>query len=164
MNGNRTVHKEGFVLVAVGIIVILLSLMVPDNPVKINYPWAFIAEARFFPLVIGGIFGLLGLRLAYRHVDAVEKTPLDRSDVGRLAAVIAAACVYLFLIPRVSSWFSGSEFFGGGSFLLTTFLYMAGMLLYLNTSMRARTNLLLAVIFMFFGAYVLPLSLKIKLP
>lgn len=164
MDGNRTIHKEGFVLVAVGTIVILLSIMVPDNPVKINHPWSFIAEARFFPMLIGLVLGFLGIRLAYRHFDAVDKTPLDKNDVSRLAIIMAATCVYLFLIPRVSSWFAGSDLLGGGAFLLTTFLFMAGMLLYLNTSMRARTNILLALIFMFFGAHVLPLSLKIKLP
>ena len=164
MDGNRTIHKEGFVLVALGIIVILLSLMVPDNPVKIDHPWSFIAEARFFPMLIGFVLGLLGIRLAYRHFDAVDKTPLDKNDVGRLVLIIIATCVYLYLIPRVSSWFAGSELFSGGAFILATFLFMAGMLLYLNTSMRARTNILLAVIFTFLGAYILPISLKIKLP
>ena len=133
---------EGPIMIAVGLIALILSLQIRNNPVKVEGVLNLLVQAKM----------LLGVMLTLQLNKGLLVTPkMDKETWLRVLVLTAMTLVYL-----IAAYYAG--------FLITTFLYCFAMLLYLNWKQKNPVFLLvLSAVYTAVTVYLVPMMLHLNL-
>ena len=153
---NWIKYVEGFLVTLLGILCVVGSIQLPNNPVRIRGWVSFFVQARFIPLITGAILTLLGVLLIFTiHRERDAKTfryEISAQEIRTLLIVVAIVGAYILGILN----------FG---FLAPTALYLPAILFFLNyQNTHPIKILLIAAVFFIVGYWLTPMLLRINLP
>lgn len=147
---------EGYIVTGFGILTIVGSILLPDNPVKLEGWINFVAQARFLPLVSGTAIALLGISLL-AEIKKITNASQFTYDIKKQEACRILCVVGIVLLYVIAIMFMG--------FLVPTALYFLVILFYLNYKLYSPIKIIgMAVLFFLVTYFGLPLMLNITLP
>ena len=133
---------EGPIMIAVGLIALILSLQIRNNPVKVEGVLNLLVQAKMLPIVVSVLIVILGVMVTPK---------MDKETWLRVLVLTAMTLVYL-----IAAYYAG--------FLITTFLYCFAMLLYLNWKQKNPVFLLvLSAVYTAVTVYLVPMMLHLNL-
>ena len=136
---------EGPIMIAVGLIALILSLQIRNNPVKVEGVLNLLVQAKMLPIVVSVLIVILGVMLT------LVTPKMDKETWLRVLVLTAMTLVYL-----IAAYYAG--------FLITTFLYCFAMLLYLNWKQKNPVFLLvLSAVYTAVTVYLVPMMLHLNL-
>lgn len=143
---------EGPIMIAVGLIALILSLQIRNNPVKVEGVLNLLVQAKMLPIVVSVLIVILGVMLTLQLNKGLLVTPkMDKETWLRVLVLTAMTLVYL-----IAAYYAG--------FLITTFLYCFAMLLYLNWKQKNPVFLLvLSAVYTAVTVYLVPMMLHLNL-
>ncbi len=156
MENNFKKCIEGIVITLIGIIAIVCSLGIQDNPVKMSGWVGFVAQARFFPLLTGVLITVLGLRLTFflnKNTDkSLVEYDINKKEFLNILILICIVCLYLLGVTYIG-------------FAISTLVYLFVIMFYLNYK-KYKTYIIIGIIIVFFvvSNYAIPAMLRINMP
>ena len=139
---------EGPIMIAVGLIALILSLQIRNNPVKVEGVLNLLVQAKMLPIVVSVLIVILGVMLTLQLNKGLLVTPKMDKETWLLTAM---TLVYL-----IAAYYAG--------FLITTFLSCFAMLLYLNWKQKNPVFLLvLSAVYTAVTVYLVPMMLHLNL-
>ena len=138
---------EGPIMIAVGLIALILSLQIRNNPVKVEGVLNLLVQAKMLPIVVSVLIVILGVMLTLQLNKGLLVTPkMDKETWLRVLVLTAMTLVYL-----IAAYY-------------TTFLYCFAMLLYLNWKQKNPVFLLvLSAVYTAVTVYLVPMMLHLNL-
>ena len=87
---------EGPIMIAVGLIALILSLQIRNNPVKVEGVLNLLVQAKMLPIVVSVLIVILGVMLTLQLNKGLLVTPkMDKETWLRVLVLTAMTLVYL---------------------------------------------------------------------
>jgi len=143
---------EGLIMVVLGVICLILSLKIRNNPVKVQGALNILVQAKMLPLVVSVLIIILGVMLIMQLEKGLLVTPaISKETFVRVLILTVITLAYLLITYKVG-------------FLIPTFVYCLAMLFYLNWKQKNPVLLVVAaVIYSAVTLFLVPWILNLNL-
>lgn len=143
---------EGPIMVILGIICLILSLGIRNNPVKVEGFLNVLVQAKMIPTLVSILIIVLGVILTIQLDKGLLVTPtMPKESWLRVLILMGITLAYLLVTYQVG-------------FLIPTFVYCLVMLLYLNWKQRNPVLMLVtAAIYTGVTVFLVPWMLNLNL-
>ena len=151
-NEKKKLCLEGPIMTALGIVCLILSLKIRNNPVKVEGFLNVLVQAKMVPILVSVLIIIMGIIMTLQIQKGILKTAtLPKETWVRVLILTAMTVVYLVVTSKVG-------------FLVPTFVYCFLMLLYLNWKQKNPVLLLgIAALYTAVTVYLVPWMLKLSL-
>lgn len=153
MQHKKKLPIEGIIIIAIGVFFTFLAIRVPSNPVRLEGWLNVLAQAKAVPLLSGILMIAFGIVLTTQMSSGrVSSTFIKIKD--KKGAIISLASTLIYLVSII--------YFG---FKITTALYLAFILIYLNKNKSKMPVIIASIISLYLVSIVLiPKILSLRLP
>lgn len=141
---------EGLIVTAAGVLFIIFSLKIRNNPISIEGPLNGIVQARFVPLVLSVLILVQGIVLTVALWRGKEQTETVGGFHLRSLIVVSLTVAYLLLV----SWIG---------FAVPTVVYMGTLLFVVNKGRKPLFLLVLTGLYSVIALLVIPSVLNLQL-
>jgi len=156
---------EGIVVTAIGSVILISSILLPENPIRFEGWLGVVVQAGFLPTILCLLIIVFGLKLilSNRTPAATERAMTEKADRGaaiRIAAVLGLTTIYVVLLGIIN-------------FPLLSLFYFIIIISYLKFSENGRKSnwvsvflkiVLISITFALIVAYLLPYMLRLQVP
>jgi len=156
---------EGIVVTAIGSVILISSILLPENPIRFEGWLGVVVQAGFLPTILCLIIIVFGLKLilSNRTPAVTERAMTEKVDRGgaiRIAVVLGLTTIYVVLLGIIN-------------FPLLSLFYFITIISYLKFSENGRKSnwvpiflkiFLISITFALIVAYLLPYMLRLQLP
>lgn len=145
-------YLEGPIMIVLGIICLILSLQIRNNPVKVPGFLNVLVQAKMLPIAVSVLIIILGVILTSQLKKGLLVTPsMPKESWIRVSILTLITLAYLIAV-----YFTG--------FLIPTFVYCLVMLLYLNWKQKNPILLLaVAAVYTAVTVFLVPWILNLNL-
>jgi len=164
MKINENVIEGTFVTV-IGLIILIASILLPDNPIKFEGWIGLVVQAGFLPTILSSLIIILGLKLMItKKIPTDDKAAIAEKTGNvagiRIAVVIGLTAIYIILLGKIN-------------FAILSFCYFIALISYLkfaeNDSKGNKTLLfskifIISITFTIVISYLLPYMLRLQVP
>lgn len=141
---------EGLLVTITGVVFVILSLGIRDNPVAVESKFNLIVEAKFAPLALSVLIAIQGLTLAISQWRGNDRTSHDGGFTPRALIVGLLTVAYLYMISLVG-------------FTVPTVVYVGALLFVVNKGRKPLLLLALTALYSIIALLLIPLSLNLQL-
>ena len=151
-NEKKKLCLEGPIMVALGIVCLILSLKIRNNPVKVQGFLNVLVQAKMVPILVSCLIIVLGIIMTLQFQKGLlTSVSLPKETWVRILILTALTVIYLVVASKVG-------------FLIPTFVYCFLMLLYLNWKQKNPVILLvIAALYTAVTVYLVPWVLHLNL-
>jgi len=156
---------EGIVVTAIGSVILISSILLPENPIRFEGWLGVVVQAGFLPTILCLIIIVFGLKLilSNRTPAVTERAMTEKVDRGgaiRIAVVLGLTTIYVVLLGIIN-------------FPLLSLFYFIIIISYLKFSEKGRKSnwvsvflkiVLISITFALIVAYLLPYMLRLQVP
>jgi hypothetical protein len=156
---------EGMVVTIIGVIILITSILLPENPIKFAGWLGIVVQAGFMPTILSLLIIILGFKLMTdNRIPASDKSAatgeVDRVGAIRMGTIVGFTTLYVVLLGKIN-------------FAILSFCYFMTIICYLKftgnvlESHRFSTIfkiIIISCIFVLIVAYILPLMLRLQVP
>jgi hypothetical protein len=156
---------EGIVVTAIGSVILISSILLPENPIRFEGWLGVVVQAGFIPTILSLLIIIFGFKLILSNrIPAIDKPVItekaDRVPVGRIAAIVGFTTAYVVLLGIIN-------------FSLLSLFYFIIIICYLKFTENGRKSnwvpifmktVLISVMFVLIVAYLLPYMLRLQVP
>ena len=151
-NEKKKLFLEGPIMTLLGVVCLILSLKIRNNPVKVPGFLNVLVQAKMVPIMVSVLIILLGIVMTIQlQKGTLTSAKLPKETWARVLIRTVLTVVYLVVASKVG-------------FLVPTFVYCFLMLLYLNWKQKNPVLLLgIAAIYTAVTVYLVPWILRLNL-
>ena len=151
-NEKKKLFLEGPIMTLLGVVCLILSLKIRNNPVKVPGFLNVLVQAKMVPIMVSVLIILLGIVMTIQlQKGTLTSAKLPKETWARVLILTVLTVVYLVVASKVG-------------FLVPTFVYCFLMLLYLNWKQKNPVLLLgIAAIYTAVTVYLVPWILRLNL-
>lgn len=156
---------EGIVVTAIGSVILISSILLPENPIRFEGWLGVVVQAGFIPTILSLLIIIFGFKLILSNrIPAIDKPVItekaDRVPVGRITAIVGFTTIYVVLLGIIN-------------FPLLSLFYFIIIISYLKFSENGRKSnwvsvflkiVLISIFFALIVAYLLPYMLRLQVP
>lgn len=151
-NEKKKLCLEGPIMTLLGIVCLILSLKIRNNPVKVPGFLNVLVQAKMVPILVSILIIILGIVMTIQlQKGLLSSAKLPRETWLRVLILTVMTVVYLVVASKIG-------------FLIPTFAYCFLMLLYLNWKQKNPVLLLgIAAVYTAVAVYLVPWVLRLNL-